>query len=83
MEDLIAKFVSDKKSWISFISQQDSPFLQSWGWGDLQEKLGRGVKRLAIFNQETGNHCLLASIIKHNLPLGKNYFYQIKLPVIE
>lgn len=64
-------------SWDLFICQHHGSFLQSWTWGEFQEAIGRKVWRLNISGH------LLALIVQHNLPLGKNYLYCPYGPVLE
>ncbi|MBI3627031.1 hypothetical protein HY224_03225, partial [Candidatus Uhrbacteria bacterium] len=43
-------FIADKKIWNDFVARHalDGGFLQSWEWGEFQEKLGRKVWRMAV-----------------------------------
>ncbi|MBL7142017.1 peptidoglycan bridge formation glycyltransferase FemA/FemB family protein [Patescibacteria group bacterium] len=72
--------IFSQKTWNDFIITNKGQFLQSWQWGDFQEKLGRKVWRLGIKN----NNQIIgqALVVKHNLPLGKNYFYCPRGPLI-
>lgn len=63
--------------WDSFICQHNGSFLQSWAWAGFQQAIGRPIWRLSIRDR------LLALIIRHNLPLGKNYLYCPEGPVLE
>jgi peptidoglycan pentaglycine glycine transferase (the first glycine) len=64
-----------------FISQsKHSQFLQSWGWGEFQEKIGNKVFRIGI--EENGKILSISTLIKKALPLGKCYFYCPRGPVI-
>ncbi|MCX6742805.1 MAG: peptidoglycan bridge formation glycyltransferase FemA/FemB family protein [Candidatus Parcubacteria bacterium] len=61
--------VTNKELWDKQIgSQKMSQFLQSWAWGEFQQRLGRQIWRLDL----AGDFIL---VIKMNLPLGKNYLY--------
>lgn len=64
---------NQKGDWSEFLVENNGHFLQSWQWGELQKKEGRKVWRLAI--KDRGVVALQAQIIKHNLPLGKSFFY--------
>jgi len=64
----------DKKFWDREIISHPS-FLQSWQWGELQEKLGKRVFRFNVSG-------LLASAIEQKLPFGQTYFYVPHGPVI-
>src|SRR3989344_9647824 len=72
----------DKKIWngeiIShpfMVSSIEPSFLQSWQWGELQEKLGKRVFRFNVSG-------LLASPIEQKLSFGQTYFYVPHGPVI-
>lgn len=60
--------IKDKNSWDMFVKDRKGSFLQSWEWGDFQERLGRVVVRLMVMeeNRVTGV-CLF---IKMPLPFG-------------
>lgn len=60
--------IKSQKEW-----ENGSQFLQSWQWGDFQEKLGRKIWRWAI--KWEGKTIAQALIIKHQLPLGLSYLY--------
>jgi len=60
--------VKNQKEW-----EDGSQFLQSWLWGDFQQKLGRKIWRLSI--KKEGETILQALIIKNQLPLGFSYLY--------
>lgn len=65
-----------KEQWNQFVMENNGSFLQSWQWGEFQQSLGRKIWRI-----ETAG--LKALIIKHNLPLRKNYLYCPRGPVFE
>jgi len=52
--NLSIKPILEEATWESFLAKH-SPhtFLQSWAWGEFQEKLGHPVFRLGIFKSET------------------------------
>ena len=62
-------------------SMVKSQFLQSWEWGEFQQSLGRKIWRLGVLDSQS----LVASalVIKHNLPLGRNYLYCPRGPIFE
>jgi len=66
-------FSTQKNSWNDFLIVNDGSFLQSFEWGEFQEKLGRKVWRLAV--EENSRVLLQALIIKKSLPFGKSYLY--------
>ncbi|MBU1255796.1 aminoacyltransferase [Patescibacteria group bacterium] len=67
---------NQKIQWNQFITQNKGSFLQSYQWGEFQELLKRKIWR--IETQE-----LKGLIIKHDLPLGKNYLYCPRGPVVQ
>ncbi len=74
--------VKTKEELNSFlIKEPNSQFLQAWQWGEFHENLGSDIWRLGV---KDGNKILAAtSLIKKNLPMGKNYFYCPRGPVID
>lgn len=70
------KSINHKKEWNDFIVHSGGSFLQSWQWGDLQEALGRKMRRIEADD-------LKALVIKHDLPFGKNYIYCPRGPVVK
>jgi peptidoglycan pentaglycine glycine transferase (the first glycine) len=47
------KEIQDKNIWEDFLSgQKDKTFLQSWNWGEFQEKMGNKIWRLGIFEDK-------------------------------
>lgn len=62
-----------------FIFKNNSSFLQSWQWGDLQAKMKRPVRRFFIL--EEGQPVMSATFIRHDLLLGKYYWLCPKGPV--
>ena len=60
--------IKNKEEW-----QDNSQFLQSWHWGEFQQKLGCKIWRWAVKkNKET---IVQALVIKRQLPLGLSYLY--------
>ncbi len=64
----------DKELWNKFVLEQGGSFLQSWEWGDFQEKVGRQVFRLV-------NDSWQVQFIEMPLPFGKKYWYCPRGPV--
>ncbi|MEI7498409.1 MAG: peptidoglycan bridge formation glycyltransferase FemA/FemB family protein [Candidatus Falkowbacteria bacterium] len=60
-------------------AQQHSQFLQSWEWGEFQQKVSGTVWRVAV--EDEGNLIASAKLIKKTLPMGKSYFYCGRGPV--
>ncbi|KKR97514.1 MAG: Pentaglycine interpeptide bridge formation protein [Candidatus Uhrbacteria bacterium GW2011_GWF2_41_16] len=76
-------FSSDQETWDAFVLEygpQSGAFLQSWEWGNFQEKLGRRVKRIGFFREE--KWCGVAQIIFLSLPFGKQYGFCPRGPVV-
>ena len=79
MEFLLNHLVK-KEEWNRFILENSGSFLQSFEWGEFQQKSGKEVARVCI--QEDGRILLAAQIMRYSLPLGKNYIYIPYGPVI-
>lgn len=62
------KEIQKKEDW-----QKNDQFLQSWEWGDFQQKMGRKIWRLAV--QEKNKTLAQALIIKNCLPQNLSYLY--------
>ncbi len=60
--------IKNQKDW-----KDGSQFLQSWQWGDFQQKLGRKIWRWAI--KKEGKTIIQTLIIKRQLPLDLSYLY--------
>lgn len=67
----------DKIKWNNFVLGNRGSFLQSFEWGKIQESLGRKVFRMWLVDEKIDDNAPIfaAQIIKHDLPLGKNYLY--------
>ncbi|MFA6106068.1 MAG: peptidoglycan bridge formation glycyltransferase FemA/FemB family protein [Patescibacteria group bacterium] len=61
-------------------SDPSARFLQSWEWGEFQEKVGFKVFRLAA--EEDGKLIAAATLIKKPFFFGKSYFYCPRGPII-
>ncbi len=67
------KEVANKFQWENFIlGQRPDTFLQSWNWGEFNQKMGDKVFRLGIFNGEELAGAAL--IIKVSAKRGKFLF---------
>jgi len=72
----------DKKQLNDFVgSLTMSQFLQSFEWGQFQEKVVGKVWRLGV--EDGGQLIVVATIIKRALPMGKKYFYCPRGPIID
>lgn len=66
--------IKDKKQLNDFVgAQSHAEFLQSWEWGDFQEKAEGKVMRFVIEDKDV--IFAAATLVKKSLPLGMNYFY--------
>jgi lipid II:glycine glycyltransferase (peptidoglycan interpeptide bridge formation enzyme) len=66
--------VKNNENWDKFVGAQSHvEFLQSWEWGDFQEKVEGAVTRLGVYHN--GEMVAAATLVKKSLPLGMNYFY--------
>jgi len=66
--------------WNQFIVGNNGCFLHSWEWGEFQKYIGKKVWRFLI--EDNGDILLAGLLIKHSLPLQKNYLYCPRGPVI-
>ncbi len=57
-----------------------SQFLQTFEWGEFQEKVAGKVWRMAVYDD--GQIVGAATVIKKALPMGKSYFYCPRGPII-
>ena len=71
--------IDNEEIWENFsINSHPNTFLQSWNWGVFNEKIGRKIYRLGVFEGEKLSAiCLL---IKHESALG-SYLYSPRGPV--
>jgi lipid II:glycine glycyltransferase (peptidoglycan interpeptide bridge formation enzyme) len=66
--------ITDKNKWNDFVgARAHAEFLQSWEWGEFQEKVEGKVVRFIVEDNEK----IIAAgmLIKKSLPLKMNYFY--------
>ena len=78
--ELLLNPIVKKEEWNLFILENGGSFLQSFEWGEFQQKSGKEVTRVCV--QEDGRILLAAQIMRYNLPPGKNYIYIPYGPVI-
>jgi lipid II:glycine glycyltransferase (peptidoglycan interpeptide bridge formation enzyme) len=73
----------DKQQYNQFVSVQPSgSFLQSWEWGQWQEKLGKQAFRFFL-SDDDNNIQVSIQVIQSPLPLGRYYLYIPYGPVIK
>jgi len=74
----------NREDWNEFVIKNFpvvGAFFQSWEWGEFKQKLGHEVKR---FIAKSGKEWLaIFSLEKHTLPLGVDYYYLPRGPVIK
>ncbi len=68
-----AFFQQNKESWNAFLLANEASFLQSYEWGEFQEKLGRKIWRINI--EDGGQVLLQALVTKKPLAVGKSFLY--------
>jgi lipid II:glycine glycyltransferase (peptidoglycan interpeptide bridge formation enzyme) len=77
------KKVNDKNIWEDFFRRQkEKTFLQSWNWGEFQQRMGNKIWRLGVFNDEGGlaSVCL---VVKVEAKRGKFLLIQHGLGISE
>ncbi|MCK5490783.1 MAG: peptidoglycan bridge formation glycyltransferase FemA/FemB family protein [Candidatus Pacebacteria bacterium] len=73
---------NQKENWNQFVVLNSSEsFLQSWQWGDFQQKTGKKIFRIGVVDKD--ELMVVAFLIKHNLPLGRSYLYCPRGPVLK
>ncbi len=78
---IIEFYKENKNMYEEFVSSQaNSPFLQSWAWGEFQQSLGKKVWRLGF---KSGNQLIAtATIISYPLKMDKSYLYVPRGPLM-
>ncbi len=77
---------TDRKDWNGFIKNNYPPvgaFMQTWEWGEFQERLGRKVERYFVAENPKGGRLAAFTVIEYPLPLGLKYGYAARGPVLE
>src|SRR6185503_14442949 len=73
---------SDKHSFNEFVAAQESgSFLQSWEWGEWQEKLGKAARRFFLLD-DTDQIIAALQVIHQPLPFGQYYVYLPYGPIV-
>ncbi|KPJ85452.1 hypothetical protein AMJ57_03105 [Parcubacteria bacterium SG8_24] len=77
---------SNEEQWDAFVRANGGCFLQSWGWSQFQEAVGRSVFRMRIDAQAAGgaggDTVGQFLVVYHPLPLGRSYAYVPRGPVV-
>lgn len=64
-----------------FVSRQTkSQFLQSWLWGEFQQRVGHDAIRLGV--EDDGHLVASAQLVGHRAPLGLSFLYAPRGPVV-
>lgn len=70
MDGITIKEIVEKKVWEDFIaSREEANFLQSWYWGEFQQRLGRQIHRTGIYKKNKLVGVMLS--IEENAKRGK------------
>lgn len=73
--------IKDKEKLDNFLEKLPySRFLQSWEWGEFQQQVGFGVKRVGL--EKDGQLIVVATLIKKNLFFGRSYWYCPHGPIV-
>lgn len=76
------KKITEKEQWNAWLLKQNDPsYLQSWVWGELMQSIGQSVERLGV--EENGQILAQAQVIYKPLPLGHQYAFCPKGPVLD
>lgn len=66
--------ITHKDKYNNFVKAQTrSQFTQSWEWGEFQKEVDNLVYRYGVYDNDELIQVL--TLIKHELPMGKSYFY--------
>lgn len=83
---MLTHVTRNEEQWDAFVLRHGGGFLQSWGWSQFQEALGRGVFRFRVDGpgEEDGHADTIAQflLVYHALPLGRRYAYVPRGPVV-
>jgi lipid II:glycine glycyltransferase (peptidoglycan interpeptide bridge formation enzyme) len=83
---MLTHIARNEELWDAFVLGNGGGFLQSWGWAQFQESLGRNVYRYRIDRPGSGeaheDTVSQFSLIIHPLPLGRRYAYVPRGPVM-
>ena len=65
--------VTSRDAWASFVEKSQGSFLQSWEWGDFQQKTGAVVWRMGLY--ENGLLVSIALVVRRDVSKGKFWLY--------
>jgi len=72
--------LTDKNKLNEFIIRAGGSFLESYEWGEFQQRVGNKIWRLVVLNDEK-KFISATTLIKKKLIFNKNYFYSPRGPV--
>ncbi len=73
-------FCENKEEWNNFVVENNGSFLQTFEWGQLQQRAGQKIFRIVI----TENNIIVAQVqLTKETSLSKNYFYIAFGPVFK
>ncbi len=75
----IVKIENKQKLRFFLENKKHSQFLQSWEWGEFQEKSGNKILRLGV--EKNKEFLAVATLVKKNIGAGRSYFYCPRGPV--
>ncbi len=87
---MVCREITDKKIWEDFLLRcGEKTFLQSWNWGEFQEKMGHKIWRLGIYDNNGGlsSVALVVKVaarrgtfllVQHNLALSETLLNKLK-----
>ncbi|HTM69058.1 MAG TPA: peptidoglycan bridge formation glycyltransferase FemA/FemB family protein [Candidatus Binatia bacterium] len=83
---MLTHVTRNEEEWDAFVLRHGGGFLQSWGWSQFQEALGRKAYRFRVDGpgETEGHPDTIAQflLIYHTLPLGRRYAYLPRGPVV-
>ncbi len=74
--------INDQREYNAFVRQQEhAQFLQSWQWGEFQEKIGNKVIRVGV--EDNGELKAAATLIKKDVGLKMAYLFSPRGPIFD
>ncbi len=71
-----------REKWNKFVSENNMySFLQAWEWGEFQRAAGKKIYRINVGKRKDPDATAL--ILRHSFPLGRNYLYCPRGPVVK
>lgn len=86
---MLSHVTRNEEQWDAFVRKHGGGFLQSWGWSQFQEALGRQVYRFRVDRpagmvggDEHEDTIAQFMLVYHRLPFGRRYAYVPRGPVV-